>query len=304
MEPRSPSFASTWLVAMLQGQTYDQIAKRFHVTKSTVSKSIADLARDLQSVVGVVGIDEDSAPTAHVIRAHGKDYLEALEHFVPLASGAAATAPPVMTSAHIDQLVLYVARRSRFKQRDIALVLMLVHTGARPNEIARMSVADVIDASGQRRSPPWLPAHAASNGVKRPLLLHDATVLYWLDAYLAWRLAAGYGVSDQGEYRGLQGDSSLFLSRTGASFGSSSTKATAEKGLHDVLQRIFRYTNLPGWGVLHARRSVALRLQADGCTHDEIAFYLGTCTAAVRRLLSASPHKPRHPSMQTSPCRT
>ena len=173
---------------MLQGQTYDQIAARFRVTKSTVSKSVTDLARELQSIVGVVGIDEDSAPTAHAIRAHGKDYLEALEHFVPLAKPAATTSLPIITQAHIDQLVLHTARHSRCKQRDIALLLMLIHTGARPNEIARLTVADYIDAAGRLRSPSWLPANAASNGIARPLLLYDATVLYWLDAYLAWRI--------------------------------------------------------------------------------------------------------------------
>ncbi|APA68752.1 hypothetical protein YQ44_14135 [Janthinobacterium sp. 1_2014MBL_MicDiv] len=287
----------TWLLAMLQGQTYDQIAERFCVTKSTVSKSVADLARELQSVVGVIGIDEDSAPTAHVIRAHAQDYLEALEHFVPLAKPVAATSPPIITHAHIDQLVLHTARHSRCKQRDLALLLMLVHTGARPNEIARMTVADYIDASGQRRSPPWLPAKAASSGIARPLLLRDATALYWLDAYLAWRLAAGYGVSDRSEYRGLQGDSSLFLSRTGKSLSSSSSNVTPEKGLHDILQRIFRYANLPGFGVLCARRSIAHRLRADGRTTEEIAFYLGTRTGSVRRLLSKRTQKPPHPRM-------
>ena len=280
---------------MLQGQTYDQIAARLRVTKSTVSKSVTDLARELQSIVGVVGIDEDSAPTAHAIRAHGKDYLEALEHFVPLAKPAATTSLPIITQAHIDQLVLHMARHSRCKQRDIALLLMLIHTGARPNEIARLTVADYIDAAGRLRSPSWLPANAASNGIARPLLLYDATVLYWLDAYLAWRVAAGWGVSDRREYRGLQGDSSLFLGRSGESFTSPSAKATAEKGLHDVLQRIFRYANQPGLGVLGARRSVAHRLQADGCTLDEIAFYLGTRTGTVRRLLATSPGKPPHP---------
>ena len=173
---------------MLQGQTYDQIAARFRVTKSTVSKSVSDLARDLQLVVGVVGLDEDSAPTAHIIRAHGKDYLEALEHFVPLPKHAGTTSPPIITHTHIDQLVVHTARHSRCKQRDIALLLMLIHTGARPNEIARMTITDYIDASGRRRSPPWLPAHAASNCIARPLLLCDATALYWLDAYLAWRV--------------------------------------------------------------------------------------------------------------------
>ncbi|KAB8051130.1 hypothetical protein GCN74_26725 [Janthinobacterium sp. FT14W] len=103
MEPRSPSFASTWLLAMLQGQTYDQIAARFRVTKSTVSKSVADLARDLQSVVGVIGIDEDSAPTAHVIRAHAKDYLEALEHFVPLAKPAGTSSLLRFRRTRIDK---------------------------------------------------------------------------------------------------------------------------------------------------------------------------------------------------------
>ncbi|PHV14142.1 hypothetical protein CSQ90_25185 [Janthinobacterium sp. BJB303] len=173
---------------MLQGQTYDQIAARFRVTNSTVSKSVSDLARDLQTVVGVVRLDEDSTPTAHLIRAHGKDYLKALEHFVPLAKQAATTILPIITQAHIDQLVLHTARHSRCKQRDIALLLILIHTGARPNEIARLTVANYIDAAGQHRSPPWLPAGAASNGIARPLLLRDATVLYWLDAYLAWRL--------------------------------------------------------------------------------------------------------------------
>ncbi|QDG70149.1 hypothetical protein [Janthinobacterium tructae] len=289
---------------MLQGQTYDRIAEQFRVTKSTVSKSVTDLARDLQSVVGVIGIDEDSAPTAHVIRAHAQDYLEALEHFVPLAKPAATTSPPIIAHTHIERLVLHTARHSRCKQRDIALLLMLIHTGARPNEIARMTVADYIDASGQRRSPLYLPAHAAANGIARPLLLRDATALYWLDAYLAWRLAAGYGVSDPSEYRGLQGESSLFLRRTGESFSSSSTKATAEKGLHDVLQRIFRYANQPGLGVLGARRSVAHRLQTEGCTHEEIAFYLGTRTGSVRRLLSKSTQKPSHSRMASLPFRT
>jgi integrase len=282
---------------MLQGQTYDRIAEQFRVTKSTVSKSVTDLARDLQSVVGVIGIDEDSAPTAHVIRAHAQDYLEALEHFVPLAKPAGTTSPSILSEMHIDQLVLHTARHSRCKQRDIALLLMLIHTGARPNEIARLTVADYIDAAGEHRSPPRLPAGAASNGIARPLLLRDATVLYWLDAYLAWRVAAGYGVSDRSEYRGLQGDSSLFLSRTGESFTSPCGKATSEKGLHDVLQRIFRYANLPGVSVLGARRSVAHRLQADGCTPEEIAFYLGTRAGTVRRLLSKSTQKPPHPRM-------
>lgn len=109
---------------------------------------------------------------------------------MPLAKHAATTALPIITHTHIDRLVLQTARHSRCKQRDIALLLMLVHTGARPNEIARMTVADYIDASGQRRSPPWLPAHAASNGIARPLLLRDTTALYWLDAYLAWRLSS------------------------------------------------------------------------------------------------------------------
>lgn len=289
---------------MLQGQTYDRIAEQFRVTKSTVSKSVTDLARDLQSVVGVIGIDEDSAPTAHVIRAHAQDYLEALEHFVPLAKPAGTTSPSILSEMHIDQLVLHTARHSRCKQRDIALLLMLIHTGARPNEIARMTVADYIDALGRRRSPLYLPAHAAANGIARPLLLRDATALYWLDAYLAWRLAAGYGVSDPSEYRGLQGESSLFLSRSGESFSSSSTKATAEKGLHDVLQRIFRYANQPGLGVLGARRSVAHRLQTEGCTHEEIAFYLGTRTGSVRRLLSKSTQKPSHSCMASLPSRT
>lgn len=68
---------------------------------------------------------------------------------MPLAKHAAATSPPIITRRHIDQLVLHTARHSRCKQRDIALFLMLVHTGARPNEIARMAIADDIDASGQ-----------------------------------------------------------------------------------------------------------------------------------------------------------
>ncbi|PJC96425.1 hypothetical protein GQ37_022360 [Janthinobacterium sp. BJB1] len=153
---------------MLQGQTYDQIAARFRVTNSTVSKSVSDLARDLQTVVGVVRLDEDSTPTAHLIRAHGKDYLKALEHFVPLAKQAATTILPIITQAHIDQLVLHTARHSRCKQRDIALLLILIHTGVRPNEIARLTVADYIDAAGLHRSPPWLPAGAASNGIAPP----------------------------------------------------------------------------------------------------------------------------------------
>lgn len=71
------------LKSVLDGQTYEAVAKTSGMTWSAVEQRVKALARDLQTVVGVEGVDEEAPPTAASMRTWKKSYLEALEHYQP-----------------------------------------------------------------------------------------------------------------------------------------------------------------------------------------------------------------------------
>ncbi|MBB3121690.1 helix-turn-helix domain-containing protein [Pseudoduganella violacea] len=88
MKQTSLDTAQAMLRALVAGASCERIAAQHGVTESTVSQRVRQLAGELQRVVGVLGVDEETSPTAHLIRRYGADYLEALEHFVPTTAMA------------------------------------------------------------------------------------------------------------------------------------------------------------------------------------------------------------------------
>src|SRR6516162_7080577 len=83
MEAESVAKSIEMLKALLDGNTYQAVAKESGLTRSAVEQRVKALARDVQTIVGVEGVDEDEVPTASAMRARRDGYLEALEHYHP-----------------------------------------------------------------------------------------------------------------------------------------------------------------------------------------------------------------------------
>ncbi|WP_256081545.1 hypothetical protein [Massilia sp. YIM B04103] len=281
--------AQAMLRAMIAGVSCEHIAEAHGVTKSTVSQRTRLLASELQRVVGVLGVDEEESPTAHLIRRYGADYLEALEHFVPSAAIPPDTAPGIVTPRQIDQYVAKIARHSRCVRRDSALLLTLFATAAKPIEIAQLEVRDYLDAAGQVRCLSELRAEIGIGHSPRVLRFDCARTCAAIDAYLAERLRKGWGTHPQASYRGLAPGSRLFLSRKGQAMrirqNGGATQQLLCKEIHEIYRRIFGYGGMPGIRTSCARRMAASELKARGAGYREIGQVLGLKKLAVHKLL-------------------
>lgn len=291
MEPAILASAQAMLRAAAAGIAYDQIAAAHGVTKSTVSVRVRRLAHALQQIVGVLEVDEEASPTASLLRNHRHAYLEALEHFRPAAAPLLQHVQATLAPAQIGMLLKKIDRHSHSPLRDKALVHVLFSTGAKPLEIAQLTVQDYLDAAGQVRRVSVLRAEIAANGADRPLLFDCGETISAIDAYLAERAGAGRNSMEAASHRGLDPASRLFLSREGRPFHLLRTQGGMRqavcKEIHDIYRRIFSHAGLAGVHTACARRMTALRMKARGAATQEIAEALGVKRAAVRKLFKS-----------------
>ena len=121
-------------------------------------------------------------------------------------------------------LIPYVALRVNTKKvaavasLAVALFYLLLATGARPLEVARLEVRDYLNEDGTVRRTSSLRAEFAINGRSRPLFFRSARLDEAMDAYLGQRIRRGLSMSGAAAYRGLVPDSRLFLSASGEGF--------------------------------------------------------------------------------------
>lgn len=280
------------LKSLLAGHSYDTIGQQHGITKTAVAKRILQLATELQNVVGVDGVDEDEFPSAHLLRRHRSAYLEALGHYVPQAR-LTQVAAMALGEQRIAWHTECIRRHSRNPYRDAALFATLFSTAARPGEIARLVVADYLDAAGAVRNCSLLRAEIAANGKARPLPFRCSLTNDVIDAYLSERLQAGYGTSGNTGFRGLAPSSPLFLSRCGQPLAiRRPDRPLSQTGdgrdIHDLYRRIFSHAGLPDMNTLGVRRSVALGLRSRGAPLQHISETLGLTISATRRLIEGA----------------
>jgi integrase len=281
---------SQMLKAVLDGDTYDVVAARFGVTRTTIERRVKVLAVRLCKTVGVEGLREEATAFALRLRRHRDAILVALRSY-----RAAAPFGPrerrVLTRREIDDAVARIGRRSPTVMRDQALLLILFATGARPLEIARLEVRDFLDAEGNVRQVSEMRPEAAINGKARPLLFVSARLVLAIEGYLQERKARGHGVGEGTEFRGLDPRSRLFLTPQGTAFsitryGRRDQCRYLSRDTQEAYRKVFRHAQL--WGVtpLAARYTVAQRLHELGAGEDQIAALLGIAKpSGVRSLL-------------------
>ena len=293
MKAESVAKSVKMLKAILEGKTYVAVAQESGLSRSAVEQRVKALARDLQRVVGVEWVDEDEVPTVKGMRVRKDDYLEALEHYRPQRVVNAGKGLRALTGKDIEYAVAMTRQHSNGTDRDVALLLVLFATAAKPLEIARLEVRDYLTEDGSVREESMMRADAAINGKGRPLFFASTKVVGAIDAYLEERIRRGQGTKDSTMYRGLDPDSRLFLTGKGCAMP---IKVRATAGgrqyrcgvILDIYRRIFARAGLKGVSALCARRTVAARLTERGCDVDQVGAVLGlTERNSVRNLIQS-----------------
>jgi len=291
MRAESVAKSAQMLKGMLDGKTYLDIARESGLSRSAVEQRVKALARDLQRVVGVERVDEDEMPTTKGMRARRDNYLEALEHYRPQRAVNVGKVSRVLTGEDIEHAVAMTRQHSHCPNRDVALLLVLFATAAKPLEIARLQVRDYLTEDGSVREASVLRAEAAINGKERPLFFASSKVVAAVDAYLEERLRRGQGTKPWTKYRGLDPNSRLLLTGDGHEMlikvrAIGNRRQYRCEAILDVYRRIFARAGFKGVSALCARRTVAEKLTERGCDVDQVGALLGlTERNSVRNLI-------------------
>lgn len=296
---------SSWALAIemlrgvLEGGTYDAVAARHGITRTAVERRIKAVAIHVASTAGISGLNAQGAAFVRRLRLHREAIRDALD--------ALGTEPPVharhvrvLTDEEVTSGALRIRGRSQQPHEDLALYFILLATGARPLEIARLEVRDYLQADGGVRRISRVRPEVAITGRERPLFFCSTRLEEALNAYLAERVSAQQGLGANGEYRGLDPASRLFLSASGHGFeikpyGSDGQKRFRCRAIQETYRKLFRYAELKQVTALTVRHTVADRLYARGADESQVGLLLGIADrSAVREQF---PRRP--PSLDT-----
>lgn len=292
MEPDSLSISIAMLKEVLDGETYDAVATRHGVTRTAVEKRIKVLARTLCREVGIDGLNESGIGFVQRLRQYGMAIMTALERYAPNGSQKRIAAR-ILNDEEIELAIHRTRLRSPCPRRDVALLYMLLISGARPLEIARLEVRDYLNQDGSIREASLMRAEVAVNRKARPLFFASMKAKEAIDSYLAERRGqeSQQSPSQASMYRGFDANERLFLTESGTPFdivshGRDDQTRFLCRGIHDSYRKIFRRIGLEGVSALNLRRTIAARMLARGAAEEQIGEVLGISEMkAVRELL-------------------
>ena len=296
MDIDSISLSIQMLKEVLSGKTYDAVAAQYGVTRTAIERRIKSLALQLSREVGIEGLNEEGLGFVQRLRACKATITAALERYEPRVS-AGTRSRRVLTDEDITLAVKRTRTRSSCANRDVALLYVLLTTGARPLEVARLEVRDYLNADGSVRAESEMRADVSINQKKRPLFFASAKATESIDAYLTERLTLGYCTRPHTEFRGLDPNSRLFLTEGGLPFEIASYRGEGQvrslcRGMHDTYRKIFRRIGLSGVSALIMRRTVAARMFERGAAEDQIGELLGISDKKAVRELLPKVHRP------------
>lgn len=265
------------LKSVLDGATYEKVARDHGVTRTAVERRIKFVARHLNQTVGIQGMTEDGIGFVARLRASRHLILEALDSVDPIELSRPRRGKSVRVYSR-EEIIAAAGRIRAYSSqpaRDVALFLLLFGTGLRPLEVARLRVRDYLQQDGNVRRLSVLPAEAAISGAARPLYFMSTRLDEALLLYLRERMAGATPA-----YLGLDPNQPLFLAADGLGFAIAAYRHGNQKRylcrpILETYRRIFRYAGLPGATPLAVRVTVAARLYDRGAEDKQVGLLLG-----------------------------
>ena len=284
--------AEFMLRAVLAGGTYEEVAKEYGTTRTSVERRIKALAVRIARRVVIDGLNEDGAAFVRRLRAHRDALLEALEALEDdeLAAAPEPHAVRILTDDEVATGARRIGARSPHPLEDLALYYLLLASGARPLEIARLQVSDYLALTGEVRVRSELRSEVAITGRARPLHFRSGRLTAAIDDYLAMRVRLRQGMGSDEHYRGLDPSGRLFLSSSGQGFeilayGAEGQRRFRCRAIQETYRKIWRYADFKHFTTLVARHTVADRLYERGADEAQVGLLLGISErAAVREM--------------------
>jgi integrase/recombinase XerD len=213
--------------------------------------------------------------------------------------------PPVFEDKQINHMLAAIGGGgktngySRNPERDTAIILVLYGYALGITELATITVADYVTAKGAAIREGVVRAEISINNQDRPLYWVNKRACETLDAYLAWRVVHGHGVTvKKAAYRGLDPDSPLFLTDQGKPYALTGKALPSGKisyscntlGAH--VTKMHSDCGLHGGGAQSARRTFAVkaaRLPFEQYNARNLAAIMGISVSAVKRITELDP---------------
>ena len=203
----------------------------------------------------------------------------------------------VVEDVQFDHVLRVTKTAPETGTRNSALLLVLFGTGLTASEVGVMEVRDYLEADGRPIRDGVVRPEIAYNHRKRPLCWVNRRVLAGLDAYLAERVARGFGVTaNPAAYRGLDPRSALFVGCRAGEQIAMSRKVRDGKTYYSATQftalvkRLFEDAGVEGVTAQAARRTLAVKLRRKGIDLRHISEILGIQSlTATKRLAETDP---------------
>lgn len=201
-----------------------------------------------------------------------------------------------LAECEIGQAAENIRRVAAYAELELALFYMMLATGARPLELARLRTHEVLTEDGTiRHRTQYAPFPPDSGASARPVFLESASVRRALSVYAAYRYNTHALTASTGAFRGLDPDSPFFVDPLGKPFEIEVTIGVRGDrykcyGMLRTCRLVFRHTKLPGICVVVLRRTLARRLQSQGASLDEICLALGLKDRREARALLGEPN--------------
>ena len=279
MDSERLELSTMLLLAVLGGMTYEAVAREHGMTRTGVERRVKALVLRLVREIGVEGLNESRAVFVRTLRAHRLAIESALQRYGPMAPAGKTDAPVILSDEDIQAAMRRARLHTATPERDVAMVWILLATGARPLEVARMQVRDYLNDDGTVRLQSEVRAEEAVNRRSRPLYFTSVPAREAIDAYLAVRAPGSAGAQPLA-YRGLDPVQALFLTQEGAAFPieriptASGMRYLCEE-IHYAYRKIFRRIGIPGLSAQNVRHTVMHRLVRRGADEEQIGELLG-----------------------------
>jgi site-specific recombinase XerD len=174
-------------------------------------------------------------------------------------------------SHQFKRLIQITAATSRHFQRDILVLMLGHHAALRITETSRITIADVMYASGKLRREISLREAVTKGSKQRCAYLSSKPLIEALEAYLAHRLDRGIGTElNDTAYRGFYPHSPLIFSGRGSGMSQNTKRRTATSGevvdyracdsLQAHVTKLYAKAGIKGGSSHSGRRSFAVKI--------------------------------------------
>lgn len=184
------------------------------------------------------------------------------------------------------RLIQITTTTSRHFQRDILVLMLGHHAALRITETSRITIADVMYASGKLRREISLREAVTKGSKQRCAYLSSKPLIEALEAYLSHRLDREIGTElNETAYRGFYPHSPLIVSGRGSGMSQNTKRRTATSGevvdyracdsLQAHVTKLYAKAGIKGGSSHSGRRTFALKILKETGDMDLVAQLLG-----------------------------